>query len=180
MIERRISIDFQGNQTRYYIYLLDILHTTYIRNISQWSKCPSADQSKYLACSTAWIDEDVDLNCEHVYRDEQNRPFSISQQFSLGQTYYNTRIVYVEQRLLQAGIRLGDVINKIVELQKHDHRKKKGGDSCSETMRLVMILFFEGLLLFICLMNFRGRRALPRQPLAETPPKYEVLNDCKA
>ncbi|CAF0878055.1 unnamed protein product [Adineta steineri] len=118
MIERRISLDFQSDSNKYYNYLLDIMHTIYVRNISQWSKCPSTDESKYLACSTAWINEGVALNCAFVYRDEQDQPFSISQQFQLGQTYYNTRIGIVEERLLQSGVRLAAVINKIVELQK--------------------------------------------------------------
>jgi hypothetical protein len=180
MIERRISLDFKNNQSMYYTYLLDNLHTKYESNITQWSTCPSADQSQYLACSTAWIDEDVELNCAHVYRDEQNKPLSIAQQFSLGQTYYNTRMVFLEERLLQSGVRLGVVLNKIVELQKHGHHKKGEGELCSGKMLLALIIVLEVLLVFLCFTYYRFRRTFYRQPLADAPPKYHIFDGVKA
>ncbi len=116
MIKHRMSQDFQSKQALYFDYLLDLLKTTYVRNISDWTQCYGSDESRYLACSTSWIQEDAKLNCELVYRDENDQPLSPSKSFNLGQTYYNTRMDALEQRLLQAGVRLAAVINRIVQL----------------------------------------------------------------
>ena len=178
MIEHRISTDFQNDQNKYYNYLLNLLHTTYASDISQWSRCPSADESRYLACSTAWINENVELNCAYVYRDEQDHPMNTSQQFHLGQNYYNTRIHIVEQRLLQSGVRLGVVINKIVELQKH-HHKKDDDELCTGTVLLIVAVFLQTLLMFFCIIYCLVRRTLYRHPMTDTPPKYQSINDVK-
>jgi hypothetical protein len=111
-----MSQDFHSQQALYFDYLLDLLKTTYARNVSDWTQCQSSDESRYLACSASWIQEDAKLNCELVYRDEDDQPLSPSKSFNLGRTYYNTRIDALEQRLLQAGVRLAAVINKIVQL----------------------------------------------------------------
>lgn len=116
MIKHRMSQDFHSRPALYFDYLLNQLKTRYAQNISDWTQCRSSDESRYLACSTSWIQEDAKLNCEIVYRDENDQPMSPSKQFNLGQTYYNTRIDTLEQRLIQAGVRLGAVINKIVQL----------------------------------------------------------------
>jgi hypothetical protein len=181
MIERRISSDFHSDKVEYYKYLLNKLHTTYAGNISQWSTCPSADKSRYLACSTAWIDEDAELNCEHVYRDEDDQPLNPSQRFSFSQTYYNTRIVIVEQRLLQSGVRLGVVINKITELQKHKHHKKDDDEQlCSGTLLLFVVVLIEILVAFFVLTYCLVRQKLHRQSSDELNSKTYILNGDKA
>jgi hypothetical protein len=179
MIERRITLDFHSDPSQYYDYLINLMHTTYASNISQWSTCPSADESQYLACSTVWINEDIELNCAHVYRDEDNKPMSSAQQFNLEQTYFNTRMVFLERRLIQSGVRLGVVINKVVELQKHDHHPKTITEYCSGTMLLIIILLIEVMITLFCFAYYFVRRTLYRQPLADTPPKYNSINDVK-
>jgi hypothetical protein len=179
MIDRRISKDFQSDSNQYYNYLLNLLQTTYANDISQWSKCPSADQSRYLACSTAWIDEDTELNCAQVYLDEQGKVMTTSQQFRLGQTYYNTRIAIVEQRLLKSAVRLGTVINAVVELHKHKHHDDDDDELCAGTIILIVVIFVEVLLAFCCVAYCIVRRKRADQPLAKTPPKYQVLSSKK-
>ncbi|CAF1176319.1 unnamed protein product [Didymodactylos carnosus] len=110
MIERKISTDFFRDPTKYFKYLLNLMHTKYAVNISQWSKCPS-EQSQYLACSALWIQEDSDLNCALVYRDADQKPLDMSYEFDLGEDYYQTRMIIVEQRLIQGGLRLGLMLN---------------------------------------------------------------------
>ncbi|CAF0774193.1 unnamed protein product [Adineta ricciae] len=169
MIERRISTDFQSDSSKYLAYLLNVMHTTYIRNISQWTKCPSNDESKYLACSTAWIDENSELNCDHVYRNEQDQRMTISQQFKLSDIYFNTRMVFVEARLLQGGVRLGAVINKVVQLQKHHHSKKGHDQLCTGTMLLMAVILLQVVLAFLIVIYVAARRRNYRRPLAQTP-----------
>ncbi len=122
MIRHRMSQDFHSQPALYFDYLLNLLKTTYAQNVSDWTQCQSSDESRYLACSTSWIQEDAKLNCELVYRDENDQPLSPSKSFNLGRTYYNTRIDALEQRLLQAGVRLGAVINKIVQLSAKEQK----------------------------------------------------------
>jgi hypothetical protein len=150
MIERRISQDFQSKPPLYLDYLLNQMKTHYAQNISDWTHCPSSDESQFLACSTAWIVEDAKLNCELVYRDENNQPMSVSTEFNLGQTYYNTRMVILEQRLIQGGVRLGTVINKIVQSTAND---KKSNETCFGTMMLIVVLFIQSILL-VALLSF--------------------------
>lgn len=125
MIERRISQDYSSQPLLYLDYLLNQMKTRYAQNISDWTHCPSSDESRYLACSTSWIMEDAKVNCELVYRDENNQPMSTSKQFDLGQIYYNTRMVILEQRLIQGGVRLGTVINKIVQSTTHNKQTQQ-------------------------------------------------------
>ncbi|CAF3619849.1 unnamed protein product [Rotaria sordida] len=177
MIERRILLDFQNDENKYYDYLFNLLQTTYAHNISQWSKCPSDEESHYVACSTVWINENIELNCAYIYRDEDNKPMNISYEFRLGETYYNTRIGILEQRLIQGSVRLSGVINKIVKLQKHEHHRKKNNDVCSGTILFILFIFIVAFLVFICFICYLIRRKFNQQLLAGTSPKYHSLND---
>jgi hypothetical protein len=138
MIKHRMSQDFHSQPTLYFDYLLNQLKTRYAQNVSDWGQCRASDESRFLACSTSWISENGEINCELVYRDENDQPMSASKRFNLGQTYYNTRMDTLEQRLLQAGVRLGTVINRIVQLTTKD---KKTGETYFETMLLMIVLF---------------------------------------
>ncbi len=138
MIEYRISQDFQSQPPLYLDYLLKQMNNRYARNLSDWTQCSSSDESRYLACSTLWIEEDAKFNCKLVYRDEDDQPLSPSTRFNLGRTYYNTRMDTLELRLIQAGVRLGAVINKIV--QSTNNEEKKPEKTYSSTMLLLMIL----------------------------------------
>lgn len=115
MIERRINQDFHSQPQLYLEDLLTQMRTQYAQNISDWTSCSDPDESRFLACATKWISEDAKYNCDVVYRDENNQPMKASQQFELSDKYYNTRMVLVEQRLIQGGVRLATVINKIVQ-----------------------------------------------------------------
>ncbi|CAF1108575.1 unnamed protein product [Adineta ricciae] len=151
MIERRITQDFHSQPALYLEYLLKQMKTQYAQNISDWTNCSSSDESRYLACATLWIAEDAKLNCDLVYRDENNQPMSVSKEFELGQTYYNTRMPIVEQRLIQGGVRLGAVINKIVQTVGVNNKSKKF--SFGATALIVAIV--SQILLLILLLNYR-------------------------
>lgn len=115
MIERRITQDYRSQPRLYLENLLTQMRTQYAANISDWTACPSSDESKFLACASKWIAEDAKYNCDFVYRDENNQPISASSAFDLNEKYYSTRMIILEQRLIQAGVRLATVINKIVQ-----------------------------------------------------------------
>jgi hypothetical protein len=157
MIEHRISLDFHSQPQLYLEYLVNEMKNHYAQNISDWTNCSSSDESRFLACSILWIQENAKINCDIVYRDENNQRITKDTGFNLGRTYYNTRIVIVEQRLIQAGLRLGAVINKIVQSTTNEKKSKK---TCFGTMLLMMILFILSILVLAVL----GDSFLRRKP----------------
>jgi hypothetical protein len=180
MIERRVSSDFRGDPTLYYDYLIELISTTYASNVTQWSTCPSSDPSVYLACSRAWIEEDVDLNIASVYLDETGKRMSSTQPFTLGQTYFNTRMTIVEQRLIQGGLRLGTAINKVVQAQKDHHHREKHEHRCVGKHWLMSVVFLQFLLVICALAYCIKRRSFHRSPLSSSPANYPTINDVKA
>ena len=177
LIDERIKNISHDNITEYFNYLLNLLHTTYANNITNWAKCPSEDEAEYLACSTAWINENMDLNCAYVYRDENNNPMNGSDVYHLCDIYFNRSIVFLEQRLLQAGVRLGAVINKIVQLQKHHH--KKDDQTSDGVLFFIIIILLESILLLFVITYNTVRRRPRRQPLANVHPACHVYDTNK-
>lgn len=155
MIERRINLDFQSQPLSYLAYLIKQMKTVYAQNISDWTDCRSSDESRYLACSTLWIQEDAKLDCDVVYRDENDEKITPVTGFDLGQTYYNTRMVTVEIRLIQAGVRLAAVINKIVQSIGPE---KKPDETNSTTELLLGVLIIQSFLILLLLMYSILRR----------------------
>lgn len=115
MIQRKINTDFQSQRPLYLEHLINQMNGRYAQSISDWTQCSSLDDSRYLACSSIWIQEDAQLSCNVVYRDENGQQITSDTGFNISETYYNTRMDVVEVRLIQAGVRLAAVINKIVE-----------------------------------------------------------------
>ena len=155
MIERRINQDFQAQPLLYLSYLIKQMKTVYAGNISDWTNCSSSDESRYLACSTLWIQEDAKLDCDVVYRDENDQKITPQTGFDLGQTYYNTRMVTVELRLIQAGVRLAAVINKIVQ---STGTEEDTDETCSTTLLLFTVLIIQSFLILLLLMYSIMRR----------------------
>ena len=149
MIKRRIDQDFQSEPLNYLDYLIKTMKSVYAHNISDWTDCSSSSESRYLACSNLWIDEDAKLDCETVYRDEDDEKITTATGFTLGQTYYNTRMITVELRLIQAGVRLAAVINKIVQSVG---KEKQPDEPYSTTIILLNVLIVEGLLILLLLI----------------------------
>lgn len=118
MIQRKINTEFQSQRPLYLEHLMNEMNGRYAQNISDWTQCSNLDDSRYLACSSQWIQEDAELSCGIVYRDENYQQITNVTGFNiteLNQTYYNSRMDVVELRLIQAGVRLATVINKIAE-----------------------------------------------------------------
>lgn len=155
MIEHRISTDFHSQPSLYLEYLVNEMKNHYAQNISDWTNCSSSDESRFLACSTIWIQEDAKINCETVYRDENGGQITPSTGFDLSEKYYNTRMPIVEQQLIKAGVRLATVINKIVQSTAHN---KKHDKTYSTPMLLMLILVIQSTLILILLIYIILRR----------------------
>lgn len=104
---------------------------------------------------------------------------SASVLFHLDEVYYDSRKATVDERLIQAGVRLAGVINKIVELQKHHHHREGDDDLCSGTILLFVVIFVEILIAFFGLTYYLVRRTLNKQQSAEKLPTYESFDDIK-
>ena len=115
MIQKSIKEDYHQDPGQYFQNLLKQLHTTYAQNISDWATCKTPDESTYLACSTAWIEEDAQINCASAYIDENGDRLTKKTKFNMCDKYQNTRKLIVEQRILQGAVRLATVLNKIAQ-----------------------------------------------------------------
>jgi len=120
MIQRKINTEFQSQRALYLQYLISQMNSRYAQDISAWIQC--SDDSPYLACSSTWIQEDAEHSCTSVYRDENGEQISSATGFNFSETYYNTRMSIVELRLIQAGVRLAAVINKINEKEPYGNQ----------------------------------------------------------
>lgn len=156
MIKKRIHDDFQSRPLNYLSYLIKTMKSVYSHNISDWTDCASSSESRFLACANLWIEEDAKLNCETVYRDEDDQKITIETGFTLGQTYFHTRMNTVELRLIQAGVRLGAVINKIVE---SIGREKQPDESYSTIKILLNVLIVQyALIIFLLIYSIVRRK----------------------
>jgi len=174
MIKHRMSQDFHSQPTLYFDYLLNQLKNRYAQNVSDWAQCRASDESRFLACSTSWISEIEEINCELVYRDENNQPMSPSKRFNLSQIYYTTRMDTLEQRLLQAGVRLAAVINKIAQSTDED---KKSDKPCLGTILLMIVLFIQSILILALLYySFLRRKptTITELPVITDKKEYHV------
>lgn len=129
MIQRRINTEFERQRALYLEHLISQMKGRYAQNISDWTQCSSSDDSHYLACSSRWIQENAEFCCAVVYRDVNGEPITSATGFNFTEAYYESRMETVEIRLIQAGVRLAAVINKIVEI----HYTEKEPDYTDET-----------------------------------------------
>jgi len=102
IIDARIKRDFHSNQNLYYDHIYDqMLYnlplTAYDNDIQQW------------------INEDLNFVCQQIYFDDNNHLMNSSMTFNLNETYYNRSYPIVEQRLIQAGYRLGVLLNRLAQ-----------------------------------------------------------------
>jgi len=116
--ELNITVD------HYFDYLLNLMNTNYSSNISEWQQCPS-DRQQFGACSTLWIYEDSKILCSTAYIDESGNVMNETHNFTLNEGYYNRVWPIIEQRLIQGGVRLGNMFNLIGERLIQNKQKKK-------------------------------------------------------
>jgi hypothetical protein len=155
MIKHHILEKFNNQPWLYLQYLINKMKNIPSKIISDWTSCSSSGESRFLACSKVWIQEDAKLNCEAVYIDESGRRITPETGFNLGETYYTTRMDIIEQRLIQAGVRLATVINKIVQSTTND---KKSNKICFESIALMVVILGQFILILVLLSYIFLRR----------------------
>ncbi|CAF2626267.1 unnamed protein product [Rotaria sp. Silwood2] len=101
ILSYRLRNTFQSNINSYYDYLyLKMLNQTVEMNNDSFMQ---------------WIVESIDIVCKQVYFDEMNVIMNSSTSFNLSHVYYERSWPVVEKRLIQAGYRLGALLNRILK-----------------------------------------------------------------
>ena len=122
MIATRIARDFSsGGSDQYYQYLLRALATQYNESVAGWRTCSAGTvyAGNYGACSDDWSQETARLACSTAYTTPSNVRLTMSSTLtpvsstSDGEQYYQSAIPVIERRLMQAGVRLANVLNNI-------------------------------------------------------------------
>ena len=131
LITLRLQQDFQRNVSLYYDYIYRLM-----QNLSSVDNDDNIEQ---------WIKENMNLICSQIYVDDNNVTMNSSVEFHLGETYYQTNIVIVEQRLAYSGRRLGAILNRLAT--KRPRKPLDNKDRlCSGTIALIVVLCAEGVL----------------------------------
>jgi hypothetical protein len=90
-----------------------------------------------------WIKESLNIVCQQIYFDDNNNKMNSSIRFNLKEIYYKRSFPIIEQRLAQAGRRLGILLNRL----KQNHPIKLTIDKlCPSTYILIVVLSFEFIL----------------------------------
>lgn len=116
IIQERLVNDFGNDQAKWTANLETLLATKYAVNVTQWLSC-AASPTPYGDCSDAWAVVSAQLACQYAYVGADGVT-PIKNGFSLGQDYYQRNIDIVEMLIIQAGVRLGAVLNNVANSAK--------------------------------------------------------------
>jgi len=111
ILTKRMAANFGANQTTYANYLLNQIRTDWAPLAKQWVECESTG-SPYGACSEEWGNESTKLSCEYSYV-EADGTTHITNNFVLGDPYYERNYPIVDMQLAKAGVRMAYVMNQI-------------------------------------------------------------------
>src|ERR1700722_9082119 len=138
LLEYRLHQDFQSNIDLYFnhIFLLMLNQST----------SNNDDDFKQ------WIRESTDIVCSQIYFDDNNMTLSSSINFTLGEIYYNRNLPLVEQRLAQAGRRLGSLLNRLANNRPPSTSNKKD-KLCGGSIALIVVLLTEAIIGLIVILG---------------------------
>ncbi|KAJ4748814.1 Endonuclease 4 [Rhynchospora pubera] len=85
----------------------------YAQKVNEWRACGN----DAFACAKEFASESIELACSLAYKD-------VYQYCTLGDYYFTTRISTVEERIMQAAIRLASLLNKIFSNIKEGNSPK--------------------------------------------------------
>lgn len=101
IIQNRLEQHFDSNVDHYYHYLhmLMVNYTVFINETS--------------SDIIRWVDESLEYVCFNVYFDDNHNRMNASKVFNLTDIYFHRNWPLVDQRLVQAGYRLGLLLNEL-------------------------------------------------------------------
>ena len=123
ILAQRVKLNFANNFTHWMVALQSSMNTVYARNRTQWTSCPTSHSTStapshalaaFIPCSGVWVEESAQMACPAYLDDSGQRMNKTSKlTYNLTSIYYNRTIPLIEQRLIQAGVRLAYLINTV-------------------------------------------------------------------
>ncbi|KAJ3708905.1 hypothetical protein LUZ61_012610 [Rhynchospora tenuis] len=109
------AADYGGNNipVNWYDVKSNLHRDYYAQKVNKWKACGN----DAFACAKKFASESIELVCALAYKDVQP-------DFTLGDDYFTSRISTVEERIMQAAIRLASLLNKIFSNIQEDSSPK--------------------------------------------------------
>ncbi|CAF3691694.1 unnamed protein product [Rotaria sp. Silwood1] len=122
----RLRNTFQSNISSYYDYLyLKMLNQTLETNYDNFP---------------LWINESLNIVCKQIYFDEMNMTMNSTSKFNLSNVYYERSWPVIEKRLIQAGSRLGALLNQILTKHTESTTTPTTNETCQSSPFSILIL----------------------------------------
>lgn len=102
IIQRRVTLDFSGDENKFYTYLTDKLKQEPWRSkISEWQSCHRVSPKP---CPEQWAIESAVFACRYAYDGAVNNT-------QLTEAYFKRAVPVVEEAIVKGGVRLAAVLN---------------------------------------------------------------------
>lgn len=109
IIQHKIKTDMHGNYSLFRDHLWNRIDSSHgggdlLPKVSQWTTC-------IHDCENEWAGEAAKNNCDFVYVDDNGN--KVTDGFDLGEVYYQRSIEKIEELLIEGGVRLGYLLNRM-------------------------------------------------------------------
>lgn len=119
--ERRVRLDFNGSRDDYMLHLeKELRFGRFAPHVAAWRRCEPATAQPLEACSIEWAQSSARYACDAAYVDTTGR--AIQSGYDLCEPYYQRALPIVEERMVQAGVRLANVLNNLFRVGGPMHR----------------------------------------------------------
>ena len=131
-VQHRVKLDYANNYTAWMVGLQQTMNGPYAKNQTQWTSCAPAPHAKavggspahglaaYVPCSGVWVRESAELACGAYLDDDlvvMNKSSAVM--YNLTVVYYTRHMPLIEQRIIQAGVRLAFLLNTVTTALAH-------------------------------------------------------------
>jgi len=110
MITVLLDSRFNGDQNKFADYLWSRINGDWKGEVASWKACQG--NVPYSSCPDQWADESSHLACDYAYVNSDGKT-PITNNFDLGQAYYDRNIEIVMIQLAKSGVRMGNVLNNV-------------------------------------------------------------------
>lgn len=116
MIDYMVKSLHNGSYSTWQSHLVNQLQSTSNQTIREWLSCPHGDSinGSFAPCTSVWIDESAQYACSAAYQSDQHW-ITPATSFNLSIAYAESNWPLLEQRLIQSGVRMAYVINKLAD-----------------------------------------------------------------
>jgi len=119
IITKVMNDDFGGDRDAFVEYLWTRINGDWKKQADQWKLCTGNEETNgtvfaapFGACPEVWADESAKLACDYCYVQADGKT-PITNNFNLGQSYYDRNVEIVMIQLAKAGVRMGNILNNL-------------------------------------------------------------------